>query len=107
MPSPKDTAQKELTRRRRIFFGLILGWMPLGALTVFVFRALGIDPDGGPLLPALAATYLVGLAYASWRYQSFCCPQCDERFFLKSLHGIPFWGNIFARKCVNCGFFWK
>ncbi len=86
---------QEYRRRRNLALFAFLGYVPF----VFVFavvteRLFHSTPPGF----AVALGWMIFLAVASIRCQSFRCPRCRKWFFAKW-----WYHNSFARRCVHCG----
>ena len=93
---PYTSAWKRHRRRRRVFWLLLLGYVPgvalLGAWLGRVFQTSAL------FLP-LVIGWMAGLAVAFACSTSFRSPRCGERFYRRGRE----YRNEFARKCVNCG----
>jgi hypothetical protein len=85
----------EYRRRRNVAVAALLGWLSVIGL-----------PFAFPTHPLLAGFWWVPapfvFAWAAWatlRLNRCPCPHCGAPFFMRG----RFYGNTFARKCLNCG----
>ena len=93
-----SAAWRDLTKRRRLFWGIFLGYVPGVALLCFVIgRPLSALTGGEPCL-WIAFCWLLAFTIAAIYLQQFRCPRCGSAFFR-----TWWWHNPFSRKCLHCG----
>jgi len=69
----------------------------------FVLMGLPLTFPGIPILGAYwwipAPLLLAWVGLAVWRFNTWPCPRCHARYLMRG----SFYGNSFARHCLNCG----
>jgi hypothetical protein len=91
-----DSAWSDYRNRRRWFFGVWLGGVPL-----VVLLSLALIPVFHSEIPfyVVAGAFFFGFAVVGVRLTLFRCPHCHRHFFFTGYSS-----NHFAKRCVHCGF---
>lgn len=88
--------------RKRRLYGMLA---PLCALTMLAFFGMASTYwRVGHLIPFALVVPLcfLGTAYMLLRWSFAKCPRCGEFLFIRRIDVLLIYGNVFARRCLNC-----
>lgn len=95
---PYDAEWRQYRRWNRVFWGLWLGWVPLGLAVLRLFN----HPQSmlQPLIFPVLLGYMAATGYFGFRTMYFGCPRCGRKFFPRWRTQKPF---TFRQTCRHCG----
>jgi hypothetical protein len=85
---------KELRKRERLFWGLLLGYIP-GVIVLSYFLKGSFQSEKA--FEVVAVLWLLFCAIAGIRLNKFPCPRCGSPFFYKR-----WFHNPYAKRCLHC-----
>jgi hypothetical protein len=100
MPDGYKKAWDDFRLRKRLFWALFLGYIPMWSLLALLVHGLGL-PVKNQLMVALGLAWMLAWFVVGIWYPLFRCPRCGERFIPRQRRN-PFFAT-FASKCANCG----
>lgn len=101
-PDAYKRAWRDFRFRKRLFWGLFLGYVPVLALLGMVLGHLGLlGSNANDVMVALGLAWMLAWFVVGIRYPLFRCPRCQKRFI--AWHRRNPYFVRFATKCSNCG----
>jgi hypothetical protein len=91
--APYEAQWRRYRQVQRLTFGLLLGWLPYGALVLTLTGRFGSDALTFGLIAPWALALMISMVCAG----NLRCPRCGKRFFRKRRAG-----SRWTSECLHC-----